>query len=137
MAFKFWNKQIFCRLIMLHQRFTREWRYLKVLCKRSIRQRWSEILQFLKLSQVKWQKIEEIRLSQLTNRKWLKAGDNNQIFFHAEIAQHQKYRRLNHMILENGTHLSCPQQIRLKAVNYFECFLTEEHRCSAEFFWFD
>ncbi|XP_022880975.1 uncharacterized protein LOC111398286 [Olea europaea var. sylvestris] len=126
-AVKVWNKQVFGRVDHIISELQERVEILE----ESLQEGFSdEVEQHFLVTNIEleeWQKREEIRLSKVAKKQWLRKGDNNTKFFHAVIAQQRKNRRLDQMMLENGTQLSFPRQIHMEAVTYFQNFLTEEH----------
>lgn len=73
-----------------------------------------------------WERMEEIRVSQVAKKRWLADGDENSKFFHAVINQKWNSSIIESMVLEDGTVLASPEEIHEGAVRYFQNFLNEQ-----------
>ncbi|XP_022880831.1 uncharacterized protein LOC111398107 [Olea europaea var. sylvestris] len=127
LALKVWNKKVFGRVDHIILELQERVEILEESLQEGFSYDVEQDFLVTNIELAEWQKREEIRLSQVAKKRWLREGDNNTKFFHAVIAQHRKNRRLDQMMLENRTQLSSPQQIHMEAVRYFRNFLTEEH----------
>lgn len=120
MARKVWNKQVFGWVDHIISELLERVDVLEGASQEEYTSKVEQDFLASKIELAEWRKREELRLSQIAKKKWIKEGNNNTKFFHAVIAQHQKNRKLDHMVLENGVRLPSPQHIHQKAVKYFE-----------------
>ncbi|XP_022883248.1 uncharacterized protein LOC111399999 [Olea europaea var. sylvestris] len=107
LALKVWNKKVFGRVDHIISELQERVEILEESLQEGFSYDVEQDFLATNIELAEWQKREEIRLSQVAKKRWL--------------------RRLAQMMLENGTQLSSPQQIHMEVVRYFQNFLIEEH----------
>ncbi|KAF5475510.1 hypothetical protein F2P56_007310 [Juglans regia] len=70
-----------------------------------------------------WENREEIHMSQLAKKKWLKKGNQNTKFFHGSV-NHKRKKFISQMVLDDCTTLGTPELIHEGATRHFREFLS-------------